>query len=221
MSEIFREVDEDVRRDLYMTLWLRFRWLIIGAVVVVVGGTASVVGWRDYTATRQENRAQAFAAAAALADADRHDDAARAFGAFADDVGSDYAVLAWLREAAALAAAGDRAGAVATYDRVAADSGVDEVLREFAVILAAQHVLDGRDAAGAEQRLGPLAGGAGAWRHMARELQALAALQSGRNEDARAIFAELVEQAGVPNGVRIRASELLSALGGPIETTTQ
>lgn len=221
MTEIFREVDEDVRHDQYMALWQRYRWLLIGAVVLVVGGTAVGVGWRDHVTTQQQDRATRFAGAVALADADRHDDAARAFAAFADDVGAEYAALAQLRAAAALAAAGDGAGAVALYDRVADDGGVDAVLRDLATILAAQHLLDGGDAAGAEQRVTPLAGGAGAWRHMARELQGLAALHDGRNEDARVIFAELAEQAGVPNGVRSRSTELLATLGGPIETETQ
>jgi len=213
VSEIFREVDEDVQRDRYAALWQRFRWLVIGAVVALVGGTAGYMAWISYSASVKQDRGERFLAAAALSEQGRNDEAAQAFAAFADDANPGYAALARLREAAALGEAGDQAGAVAVYDRVFDDSSLDTVVRELAAVLAAQRLLDSGDMAGAEQRVAAVAGGAGPWRHLARELQGIAALQAGRTADASAIFAELVEEAGVPAGVKSRATELRAAIG--------
>ncbi len=212
MSEIFREVDEDVQRDRYAALWQRFRWLVIGAVVALVGGTIAYTAWTSYGASMKVQRGERFLAAAALSEQGRNDEAARAFAAFADEANAGYASLARLREAAALGEAGDQAGAIAVYDRIIEDGGADTMVRELAAVLAAQRLLDIEDAAGAEQRLAVVAGGAGPWRHLARELQGIAALQTGRTADASAIFAELVEEAGVPAGVKSRATELRAAI---------
>lgn len=214
MADIFREVDEDVSRDRYLALWRRFRWLVIGGAALIVVGTATSVAWREWQQARRFAQGETFQAAVALAETGRHDQAARAFAAFAEQAGAGYAALARLREAAALVAAGDRAGAIAVYDRLAAAGTADEVLRELADVLAAEHLLEDGEVAEAERRLAPVAEGAGPWRHLARELEGVAALQAGRAEEARAVFAALAEEAGVPDGVKARAAELLAALGG-------
>ena len=213
MSEIFREVDEEVQRDRYAALWQRFRWPIIAVLVALVGGTIGYTAWQNYSASVKVERGERFLAAAALAEDGRNEEAAQAFAAFAEDANAGYAALARLREAAVLADAGDPAGAVAVYDRIVNDSGAETVMRELAAVLAAQRLLDTGDTAGAEDRLAAVAGGAGPWRHLARELQGIAAMQAGRAADASAIFAELEEEAGVPPGVKGRAAELRAAIG--------
>ena len=45
MSDIFQEVDEEVRRDQLMKLWERYQNLIVAVVVLVL---AAVGGWRGY-----------------------------------------------------------------------------------------------------------------------------------------------------------------------------
>lgn len=213
MSEIFREVDEEVQRDRYEALWKRYRWPVIGALVALVGGTIAYTGWQSYSASVKVDRGERFLAASALADQGRNVEAAEAFAAFADDANAGYATLARLREAAALAEAGDHAGAIAVYDRIIDDGNADTMMRELAGVLAGQRLLDSGDSAGAETRLAAVAGAGGPWRHLARELQGVAALQAGRTADASAIFAELEEEAGVPAGVKSRAAELRAAIG--------
>ena len=45
MSDIFQEVDEEVRRERLMQLWKRYGNFVIAAAVIVVLG---VGGWRGY-----------------------------------------------------------------------------------------------------------------------------------------------------------------------------
>ena len=58
MSDIFREVDEDVRRDRFEQIWKQYGNLIISAALVMV---AAVGGWQVYGHFRlqQEQRASA------------------------------------------------------------------------------------------------------------------------------------------------------------------
>ena len=43
MSDIFREIEEDLQRDRYKKLWEKYGNLVIAAAVVLVLGTA---GWQ-------------------------------------------------------------------------------------------------------------------------------------------------------------------------------
>ncbi|MDP6953619.1 MAG: tetratricopeptide repeat protein [Alphaproteobacteria bacterium] len=213
MADIFKEVDEDVRRDQAMALWQRYRWLIVGAVVLIVGGTAGYNIWREYDAGQRLDSGERFEAASDLARSGNYDAAASAFAKFAEDTGSTYGVLARLREAAARAQAGDGKGAIAVYDTISASGDGDAALRDLAGLLAARALLDDGLIAEAEKRLQPLAATVGPWQHMAREMQGVAAVQAGRKDEARALFAALGEEAGVPDGVKRRAGEMLAALG--------
>ena len=214
VADIFKEVDEDVRRDKYMVLWLRYRWLILGVTATLIVGTGAYTVWHDWQANQRLARGERFEAAVSLAERGGHDAAARAFAGFAEDAGAGYATLARLREAAARAAAGDGAGAVAIYDSIAETGAGIAAVGELVGVLAARTLLDDGLVAEAEKRLRPVAAVPGAWQHLARELLGVAALQAGRLDEARTAFATLAEEAGVPGGVKERAGELLAALGG-------
>jgi len=51
MTEFFREVDEDVRRDRIIGIWTRYRYVFIGLAVLVVAGTGA---WRAYEYYRDQ-----------------------------------------------------------------------------------------------------------------------------------------------------------------------
>ena len=54
MSDIIREVDEELRRENWETLWRKYGKLIIAAALALVLGTAGVVGWREYDRSQRE-----------------------------------------------------------------------------------------------------------------------------------------------------------------------
>ena len=213
MADIFKEVDEDVRRDQAMALWQRYRWLIVSAVVAIVGGTAGYNIWYEYDTSQRLDRGERFEAAAHLAKNGNYDAAARAFAKFAEDTGSTYGVLARLREASARAEAGDGKSAVAVYDAIADSGDGEAALRDLASLLAARTLLDDGFIAEAEKRLQPLVATVGPWQHLAREMRGVVAVQTGRLDEARSLFKALGEEAGVPEGIKRRAGEVLAALG--------
>ena len=92
-------------------------------------------------------------------------------------------------------------------------------LGEFrACRLAAERLLDRAGPEDVMQRLAPLVSGDGPWRSLASEITGIAQIRAGRNDAARTIFTELSDDARAPNGVRSRAQELLTSLGGPLES---
>ena len=142
--------------------------------------------------------------------------AAAGFAALGEDGPRGYALLARLQEAALLARQGDRAGAVAAYER-AARSTDDPIYRDLAtlmsVLVAMQAPTGELDANDVQSKLARLAGDGNPWRYSARELQALMALKSGQAAEAERLLKQLVADPGVPAGVRERAEILLATSG--------
>lgn len=212
MSDIFREVDEDVRRDRATQLWKRFGPYVIGAAILIVVIAIAIVAWRDYQARTRISESDRYIAAARMAAMGEIDPAARGFGSLAQDARGGYALLARLREAAVLADAGRNAEAVATYESVARDSAVPNLYRQFAELMAVMHSLDTADADGLVARLEPLTQAGAPWRATALELRALAALRAGDVGAARQDYAALADGADTPQSLRARAAEMLAAL---------
>ncbi len=214
VADIFSEVDEDLRRDKYEELWKRYGKLMMAGALAVVLLAAAFVGWQEYSKRARIEAGGAFAQALALMAEGRHTDAAAAFADVAKKGVGEYASIARLEEAAAVAASGDRAGAVALYDKLSTDLSGGEVFGQLAALLAAQNVLDDGDVASARKRLEPLIGSGKAWRFSAMEMIALADLADGDVVSARKGFKDLTDDNNAPKGVRARSAEMLAALGG-------
>ena len=48
MSDIFREIDEELRRDNFRKLWSRYGRYVIAAAVLVLVVAGAIVAWRDH-----------------------------------------------------------------------------------------------------------------------------------------------------------------------------
>jgi len=67
VADIFKEVEEDLRRDKAADWWKRYSiYIYVGAAVVVIA-TAGYQGWRSYDLKLRGQQADAYAEAAALA----------------------------------------------------------------------------------------------------------------------------------------------------------
>jgi hypothetical protein len=206
LTDVSREVDEEVRREQLLKLWRRHSKHVIAAVLLVLAVVAAVLGWRAWQEQRRIERANAYLAAAALPPAE-------AVGAYDAMAGEDgYGVLARLREAALLAELGRKAEALAAFEAVSMDRDVPQVYRDLAVILHAQHALGQADSGELIRRLEPLTGADNPWRFPAMELTALAELHAGNTARARTLFLTLADDPAAPAGLRGRASEIAATL---------
>jgi hypothetical protein len=210
VSDIFHEVDEEVRREQYQKLWDRYQGYVIALAVLVVLGVAS---WRAYDWWETKKAAEAgaaFEAAITLGDQGKHAEAEAAFSKIAQDSATNYRTLALMRAAAELAQTDSKA-AVAAYDKIAANASVGADLRDLAGLRAGSLLIDSGDFMQATQRLEPLAGSEHTFRHTARELLALAAWRANDTAAAKRWIEMINTDAATPPDERNRM-EMLSAL---------
>lgn len=208
MTDIFREVDEDVRREQAAKVWAKYQNLIVGAAVVVVAATA---GWRawDYYATKKAEAVGArYEAAAELDRAGKTEEAEAAFKALAADSPAGYRTLALLK-AAAEAGKRDKAEGVKAFEAVAADPAVPAIFQDAARLRAALLRLDEADQAELARRLESLAEAGKPLRHTAREMLGIAALKAGDLDRAAKYLDQIVIDSASPASTRQRAELLL------------
>jgi hypothetical protein len=213
VSELFNEVDEDLRREQLKKLWDKYSVYIVAAAILIVIGVGAWRGYEYYEGKKAAEAGAAFSAAAELADQNKHAEAEAAFDKIAATAPSGYRMLARLR-AAAEAAARDPKQAVTLYDAIAADGSLPAPFRDIAKIRAARLVMESASYQDMVQRLEPVAGAIGPFRHTAREMLALSAWRAGNVAATRQWIDLITTDAETPSSLRSRA-EVLQALLPP------
>jgi hypothetical protein len=207
VTDIFNEVDEEVRREQLKKLWERYGNYLIALCVLVV---AAVGAWRAYQWWEAKQAAQsgaAFEQAVSLAEIGKHQEAEAAFAKLASDGTAGYRVLARLRQAAELALT-DRKAAVSAYDAIAADNSAGQVIQDLAAVRAGVLLVDTAPYSEMRARLEPLTAPDRPYLHSARELLALAAWKGGDIVDARQWTDMIMNDPLTPAGTRSRAEVL-------------
>jgi hypothetical protein len=208
MADIFREVDEEVRRDQALKFWAKYQNALIALAIVIVAGAG---GWRFY---QNRQRAEAELAGAQFENAvqlSREGKPAEADAAFQElikQAPSGYALLARFRGAADVADA-DRAKAVAIYDTLSNDAAVPPLFKDIARLRAAMLRVDDADQAEVKRRLEPLTAVGAPFRNSARELLAYSALKANDLEAAGTWLDAIVVDPQAPAALRQRADTLL------------
>ena len=226
MSDIFREVDEDLRHEQYKRLWDRFGIYVIGLAVLIVLGVGGYKAWEWWERSQAQATGDRFLAALELSDAGKHEEAITALAAVAApgrggvpevapraaDGSGDYPMLATFRSAGEKAAAGDKEGAVADYDAIAGRSGLPPLVSDLARLRAAMILSDSLDPAELQSRIGDLVQTGNPWRHSAREVLGLAAYRVGDYTAARKYFNEIADDQESGQGVKQRAQLMLGLI---------
>ena len=205
MSDIFHEVDEDVRRDKAANLWKRYQTpVIVGAFLVVVA-TGAYSFYESNRVKAAEGANVRFGAAAALATQGKSAEALAAFEALAKDAPRGYATLARMHAAQELAQ-NDKIKAVAAFDAISEDKGVDKLTQQVAKLRAGLLLLEQGERQKMADRLGELVTSNGPLRFTAQELLALDALQDGDFNEADRVFKLILADQEAPHAMRQRAS---------------
>lgn len=220
MSDIFREVDEEVRRDKAAEVWAKHGTKLIVLAVLII---AAVGGWRYYEHTTfQKNAALGSSFEQAVADANAGKaEASKALEALAEQKSGTYPALAKFRLATELArAAKDDAGlanAVSAFDALAKDATLPADWREIAQLRAALLLVEKGPFEEVEKRLSGMATGTHAFRNTARETIALAAYQAGKFDKALDALQAIILDSEAPQTLRQRAELLLAVVrSGPV-----
>lgn len=225
MTDFFREVDEDYRRDRLIQIWRKYQSWFIAAAVVIVAATA---GWRVYQhfSTQAAEAAGARYETALQLSADgKSAEAQAAFEELAKTGPKGYATLARLRAADEIASR-DPTAAAAAFDALVADPNYPQAFKDMAQMRAAILQADSDDPKAFEQKYGALAGPNFAYRNTIRELLALATLKRADLEGAGRWLDMIVADPRAPSALRQRAEAFLGLVQagkappalGPAET---
>lgn len=215
MSDIFREVDEEIRKEHYAALARKYGPWAIALAVAIVLAVAGYQGWRYYE--RQQALEASDAYAAAMQQMENGNTAAgrNALAELADPEGEGFALLAAFELARLKAEAGETQAAVESWERIAATSTAGQPLRAAATLFAVMHRMqDGEDAAALAGRLQPLTEPGSPFRFSALELQAVLARERGEPERAVELYQQIADAPEAPQGARQRATQMLKLLQG-------
>jgi hypothetical protein len=212
LSDIFREVDEEVRRDELKGVWDKYGLYILGLCGVVILGVGGFKGWQAYQSAQAERAGSNFSHALDLEQAGKNDEALKAFETLAAQGPKGYSTLAKFRLAGAQAKAGNVDLAIKSYDQLAADAQLDAIMRGLAQVRASALLLDQTKPAEVEKRLNALNKPDNPWRNSARELLALSAYQSGDMSKANQLYNEIITDPSAPGGIRQRAQLMISLM---------
>ena len=212
---LIREIDEELRQEQAQKLWKTYGKYVIGVAVVVVFVVAGYQGWTAYDQSQKQEATDSLIGATSLADSGDTTAAIDSLAILEAKKVGEITVLASLRHAALIAKEGDKQASATAYYAIADDTSVSKPFRDLASILGTVQSLDQNsgNAQAVIDRLKPLIDTNSNWRHSAREISAVAAIEMGQVEQAKEHLQAIALDAQAPSGVRSRAQEQLQAIG--------
>ncbi|HEX7800022.1 MAG TPA: tetratricopeptide repeat protein [Asticcacaulis sp.] len=211
MSDIFDETEENLRADRVVAIVkVALPWvsaILVLALVIALG----VWGWQSWRATQSAHAAETYQAGL---DASGKGDKATAktkFEAAAKAGNPAYKALALMELGAMALDDNNTDEALKDFD-AAAKATSSPLLSDTAALKAAYLAMDKSSLADEQKRLAPLMADKRPLAAMAKEAMALAKLQSGDVNGARADLKVLGVTLGAPDGVKQRATEIVAAI---------
>ena len=211
MTDIFHEVEEEVRRERWEKLWKEYGDYIIAAVAFIIIAAAGLQLWRFYEHREQLRSSAEYLAAQQLLESGQAPAAAEAFGKLAANAPGGYAQVARLQEAGALQSTGRTSDAVKLYMEVA--NGGDPLLAAVGRVRAAWAMVETASRPDLEKLLAPLTDPSNAWNPMAGEILAYWDFHNGKTQAALAEYKKLSANKNAPDALRQRCLAMATYLG--------
>lgn len=210
MSDIFREVEEEIRRERFEQLWKQYGDYVIAAVALVIIAIAGFELWQRYEQNESLKASETLIAAQDMAESGDFSRANPAFAVVAHDAPGGYAEMARLSEAGALVRAGQHDEAIQIYKSVAADDSGP--LGSVALIRAGWAGAEDMSKRDLQTLLAPLTDPTSPWRHAAAEILAFADYHAGDTAAAMKEFQALANDKDATDTTRRRAAAIAAFL---------
>ena len=209
VSDIFREVEEDIRREKAEKFWKAYGNYILAVGAILFLGVGAWQLWSRHEQQEREKAAAVFMAAQRIT---TPQNAASAFADMVPDAPKGYGKAARLSQAGAMFAAGQQKEAIALYKDIATgDSGT---IGAVARLRAAWAQADTLSRSEMTDWLAPLDKPGSAWRANAREVLAYADYRALDMKSAREKYAALALDPEAPDALRARAKAMSAFLAG-------
>ena len=211
-DSLFREVDEEFRRDQALRLWKRYGNYVVGVALAVVIAIAAVKAWQYWQTYRAETAGAAYYQGLNHLEEDRTQEAQAAFAELAGGGQEGYSTLARLQLAGLLAEQGKTAEAVEAYEAVADDGSAAREFRELARVRAGYLLAESESPEDLQQRLAVLDRPDSPWRNSVREILAAAHYRTGNLIEADRLMNEIIADPEAPQAMRRRAQMMVQLL---------
>jgi hypothetical protein len=212
LSDIFQEIEEDVRRERYEQLWKLYGKYIIALAVLIVAAVAGYQAWQRYDLGQRQRVSDQLQEASQLAAAGNYVRAETDLAAISKDAPAGYSDLAKLRLAGVYLAEGKRDESLVLLRQLTGVS--DPILAGAARLRLAWTLADASPKPEIVTLLQPLMGKDNPWRFAASEVIAYVDLKDGARTQAISEFQQIAQDPGAPPILRQRAggiSEFLKA----------
>jgi len=210
MSDIFQEVEEDVRRERYEQLWKKYGNYVIAAAAVLVLVVAGYQAWAAYDTNQRQQVSDKYEGAQKIAGTGKAADAEPQFAELSQSGYSGYATLSKFNLVGAYLAQNKRDQAVALLRELTEYS--DDEVSSIARLRLAWLEADARPRGELLPIVEPLTAADNPWRFAAAEVLAYAELRGGSRVQAEADYLKLSQEAEASPGLRDRAAAILQYL---------
>ncbi|MEC8710459.1 MAG: tetratricopeptide repeat protein [Pseudomonadota bacterium] len=210
MTDIIRDIDEEMRRDAFLSRVRRYAWVFLLIVVVVLFIVAAGYFWQNRQASMRSAQASELSSALTLAETDAEAARAQLEALVAGSSGGN-AIVAGFELAEIEARAGDTEAAAAALEALAEARGGDAYAKT-ASLFSAYTELDTAEPASLLARLDPLIAEDASFTALAMELKAQVLIRTGDQAGALALLDQLLARDGLTRDVLGRVQALRDSL---------
>jgi len=210
LSDIFQEVEEDVRRERFEQIWKQYGDYIIAGALLIIIAIAGFELWQRYEENQRLKASETFLAAQQLAGQGNINQATAAFAVVAKDSPDGYAKMARLSQAGILDVTGQHSEALMILKSLAKDD--TGLIGSVARIRAAWILAVDGPRSDMDSILAPLTDPTSPWRFTAREIVAYADFHAGNMSAAQTEYRSLADDKGASDTLRQRAAAMATFL---------
>lgn len=221
MSDIFQEIDNELRRDRLSRFWDQNGLVIIVASVALVLVVAVSVIFSSWRASQNEASSERYEQLLERLDDASIDEKVSALEAFIREEDRGYKVLSQMRLAALMAESGDYETAARMFEEVAANGQLPLAVRDYATLQAGAALVSVVAPADIEVRLSKILQNQHGMRGQAREILALSYLLADQPLQARELLLVHLDTTAVSQAMKLRANILLDEALKKLQTRDQ
>jgi len=211
-DQVFREVEQELRRERLQAFWQRYATLLIGGVVAALAVISAILWWQSAQITNQQAAGDQFIKALQLSSQDKTQEANKILEALSKNSPKGYELLSTLYLAGNRVQEGQTAQAETLYKKVSNNPTADKILKDYAKLNLALLRVDGATYDETNKALGSFTKPNASWRSTAIEVMGLAAFKEQNWDVAQKHFNEIIADKSSPSSLKRRAQVMLDVI---------
>jgi hypothetical protein len=217
-QEFLREVDDELRREEFKTLWERYGTLMIALLVGGLLALAGYLGWQSYQRSEAGKSGETLTTTIDSIASGKSDAVNSALNPLLASSNPAAIASAKLTQAGIAITKNDLAGAAKLFGAIAADPKLPQAYRDLGLVRQTAIEFDTMKPEAIIARLRPLVAPGKPFYGSAGEMTGLAYLKMGKTDLANATFGAIAKDEQVPQQIRDRVVQMAGgAMPAPVQ----